>query len=172
MGPTIELWEYAEQIVEIGIVPPHPFLGRCHNDLPVEVVPDQHLRFLHNSLASTALIPESSWSPLQKASRTDEVRLSKPGREGYGRGDMSKLLLPDDLWAQIEPLLPMAPPRPKGGGTRIADRACLTGTASSSRPGSGRNGCSWRWAVTTESPRGDGCATSKRPGAGTDCIQP
>jgi transposase len=40
---------------------------------------------------------------------------------------MSKPLLTDDLWAVIAPLLPPAPPKPKGGRPRLADRAALTG---------------------------------------------
>ena len=40
---------------------------------------------------------------------------------------MSKPLLPDDLWAVVEPLLPPAPPNPKGGRPRVPDRAALTG---------------------------------------------
>ena len=40
---------------------------------------------------------------------------------------MAKPLLPDELWAEIEPELPPAPPRPKGGRPRVPDRACLTG---------------------------------------------
>jgi transposase len=40
---------------------------------------------------------------------------------------MSKPLLPDDLWAVVEPLLPPAPPRPKGGRPRVPDRAALAG---------------------------------------------
>ncbi len=40
---------------------------------------------------------------------------------------MSKPLLPDDLWAVVEPLLPPAPPKPKGGRPRVPDRAALTG---------------------------------------------
>jgi transposase len=40
---------------------------------------------------------------------------------------MSKPLLPDDLWAVVEPLLPPEPPKPKGGRPRISDRAALTG---------------------------------------------
>ncbi len=40
---------------------------------------------------------------------------------------MSKPLLPDELWAIVEPLLPPEPPRPKGGRPRIPDRAALTG---------------------------------------------
>jgi transposase len=40
---------------------------------------------------------------------------------------MSEPLLPDDLWAVVEPLLPPAPARPKGGRPRVPDRAALTG---------------------------------------------
>ncbi len=40
---------------------------------------------------------------------------------------MAKPLLPDDLWAVVEPLLPPAPPKPKGGRPRVPDRAALTG---------------------------------------------
>src|ERR1700712_509053 len=40
---------------------------------------------------------------------------------------MSKLLVPDDLWAVVEPLLPPARPRPKGGRPPVSDRAALTG---------------------------------------------
>ncbi|HET7056198.1 MAG TPA: IS5 family transposase [Thermomicrobiales bacterium] len=40
---------------------------------------------------------------------------------------MSKLLLPDELWAIIEPLLPSEPPKPRGGRPRVPDRAALTG---------------------------------------------
>jgi transposase len=40
---------------------------------------------------------------------------------------MSKPLLPDALWAIVEPLLPPTPPSPKGGRPRVPDRACLTG---------------------------------------------
>ena len=40
---------------------------------------------------------------------------------------MAAVLLPDELWDLIEPLLPAALPRPKGGRPRVPDRACLTG---------------------------------------------
>ena len=40
---------------------------------------------------------------------------------------MAKALLPDDLWALIQPLLPTYRPAPKGGRPRIDDRAALTG---------------------------------------------
>jgi transposase len=40
---------------------------------------------------------------------------------------MAKPLLPDDLWATIEPLLPPEPPKPRGGRPRVPDRAALAG---------------------------------------------
>jgi transposase len=40
---------------------------------------------------------------------------------------MARELVPDDLWAVVEPLLPQAPPKPKGGRPRVPDRATLTG---------------------------------------------
>ncbi len=40
---------------------------------------------------------------------------------------MARPLVPDDLWAAIEPLLPPERPKPKGGRPRLADRAALTG---------------------------------------------
>ncbi len=40
---------------------------------------------------------------------------------------MPKHLVSDELWEQIEPLLPPEPPKPKGGRPRIADRQVLTG---------------------------------------------
>ncbi|GIV97890.1 MAG: transposase [Herpetosiphonaceae bacterium] len=42
-------------------------------------------------------------------------------------GNLTAGLVTDDLWAQIEPVLPPAPKRPKGGRPRIDDRAVLTG---------------------------------------------
>ena len=40
---------------------------------------------------------------------------------------MAKLLVPDDLWSAIEPLLPRERPKPKDGRPRLPDRAALTG---------------------------------------------
>ena len=40
---------------------------------------------------------------------------------------MARPLLPDALWAIIEPLLPRRAPSPKGGRPRISDRQALTG---------------------------------------------
>src|SRR5688572_955551 len=39
---------------------------------------------------------------------------------------MAKLLT-DDLWHRVAPLIPPAPPKPKGGRPRVPDRACLLG---------------------------------------------
>ena len=38
-----------------------------------------------------------------------------------------KLLVSDDLWAVVAPLLPPEPPKPRGGRPRVPDRAALTG---------------------------------------------
>jgi transposase len=40
---------------------------------------------------------------------------------------MAKLLVPEDLWAAIKPLLPRERLKPKGGRPRLSDRAALTG---------------------------------------------
>ena len=40
---------------------------------------------------------------------------------------MARPLVPDALWAELEPLLPPRRPRPKGGRPPLSDRAVLTG---------------------------------------------
>ena len=40
---------------------------------------------------------------------------------------MARPLVPDDLWAVVEPLLPPERPKPKGGRPRAPDRAALAG---------------------------------------------
>ena len=40
---------------------------------------------------------------------------------------MAKVLVTDELWEIVEPLLPKEPPKPKGGRPRVPDRAALTG---------------------------------------------
>ncbi len=40
---------------------------------------------------------------------------------------MAKLLLSDDLWLVVHPLIPAEPPKPRGGRPRIPDRQVLTG---------------------------------------------
>jgi transposase len=45
----------------------------------------------------------------------------------HGGEVMAFTLVTDALWNEIEPLLPVEPPKPDGGRPRVADRACLTG---------------------------------------------
>ena len=40
---------------------------------------------------------------------------------------MSRRLVSDELWLIVEPLLPLEPPKPKGGRPRLPNRAALTG---------------------------------------------
>ena len=40
---------------------------------------------------------------------------------------MGKLLVPDELWELVEPLLPQHQYIPGGGKPRISDRICLAG---------------------------------------------
>lgn len=40
---------------------------------------------------------------------------------------MAKPILDDELWAEMAPLFPPDPPRPKGGRPRVPHRAVLTG---------------------------------------------
>ena len=40
---------------------------------------------------------------------------------------MGKLLVPDELWALVEPILPKHPYVPGVGNPRVMDRVCLTG---------------------------------------------
>jgi transposase len=40
---------------------------------------------------------------------------------------MGKMLVPDELWGLVEPLLPRHPPSRKGGHPRTPDRVCFTG---------------------------------------------
>ena len=40
---------------------------------------------------------------------------------------MATPLVPDELWAVIEPLLPSEPPKPKGFRPRLSDRECPAG---------------------------------------------
>ena len=44
-------------------------------------------------------------------------------------------LVPDELWAVLQPLLPPEPPKPKGGRPRVPSRACLAGIIFALRSG-------------------------------------
>jgi transposase len=62
---------------------------------------------------------------------------------------MAKQLVSDELWASFAPLLPPAPPRPKGGRPRISDRAALAGILFVLK-----TGIQWEWL-----PREMGCGS-------------
>jgi transposase len=47
--------------------------------------------------------------------------------DGAAECSVGKLLVPDDLWERIEPLLPKTEPKPQGGRPRTPDRIALTG---------------------------------------------
>ena len=53
---------------------------------------------------------------------------------------MAKPLLTDELWERIEPLLPSAKPKPKGGRPPIENRRALTGILFVLR-----TGCAWEY---------------------------
>lgn len=53
---------------------------------------------------------------------------------------MAKPLLTDELWERIEPLLPPAKPKPKGGRPPIGNRRALTGILFVLR-----TGCAWEY---------------------------
>lgn len=53
---------------------------------------------------------------------------------------MAKPLLTDELWNRIEPLLPPAKSKPKGGRPPVSDRAALTGILFVLR-----TGCPWEY---------------------------
>ncbi|CAO3449046.1 hypothetical protein [Azospirillum largimobile] len=61
---------------------------------------------------------------------------------------MAAPLVPDALWAIIEPLIPPEPLKLKGGRPRLDDRAALTGILFVlRRAASPGNCCRWRWAA-------------------------
>jgi|SRR5579884_556104 len=52
---------------------------------------------------------------------------------------MAEPLVSNELWNEIEPLLPKHPPDPRGGAPRKPDRACLEGVVYVLR-----TGCQWK----------------------------
>ena len=51
---------------------------------------------------------------------------------------MSRQWVTDELWNDVEPLLPPEPPKPKGGRPPVEDRKCLVGIVFVLR-----TGCAW-----------------------------
>jgi transposase len=58
---------------------------------------------------------------------------------------MTEILVSDELWAAIQPLLPSRPPSPKGGRPRVPDRAVLGGLIDLLR-----TGVPWRFLPARE----------------------
>lgn len=69
---------------------------------------------------------------------------------------MARQWVTDELWAEIEPLLPPEPPKPKGGRPRIPERKCLTGIIFVLR-----TGCAWN-DLPAELGCGDGTTCWRR----------
>ena len=66
---------------------------------------------------------------------------------------MSKPLVVDELWDEVEPVLPKHPPSPKGGAPRKGDRQCLEGIAFVLK-----TGCQWQELPKSERwPSGSTC---------------
>jgi hypothetical protein len=87
------------------------------------------------------------------------------------RSTVAELLVPDEVWAVIQPLLPARRPHPKGGRPWIEDRAVLGGSSMCCGPGCPGGCCPpVSLVVAARSPAGGGCATGNKPGCGSSCI--
>jgi transposase len=69
---------------------------------------------------------------------------------------MARKWVSDELWNQVEALLPVEPPKPQGGRPRIPDRKCLVGIVFVLR-----TGCAWN-DVPAELGCGDGTTCWRR----------
>ena len=65
---------------------------------------------------------------------------------------MARQWVTDELWSEIEPLLPPEKPKPKGGRPRCADRDCLVGIIFVLR-----TGCAWNDIPAELAPSGPTC---------------
>jgi transposase len=66
---------------------------------------------------------------------------------------MAEPLVSNELWNQIQPLLPVHPPDPRGGAPRISDRSCLEGILYVLK-----TGCQWQHLPRTDRwPSGSTC---------------
>ena len=66
---------------------------------------------------------------------------------------MAELLVTEELWAEVGPLLPVHPPDPRGGAPRTPDRRCLEGVLYVLK-----TGCQWQMLPRTDRwPSGSTC---------------
>jgi len=65
---------------------------------------------------------------------------------------MAREWVTDELWAEVQPLLPGRPPRPKGGRPPADDRKCLVGILFVLR-----TGCVWNDIPAELAPSGPTC---------------
>ena len=65
---------------------------------------------------------------------------------------MARQWVTDELWNEIESLLPAEPPKPQGGRPRCEDRACLVGIMFVLR-----TGCAWNDIPAELAPSGPTC---------------
>jgi len=83
---------------------------------------------------------------------------------------MPKVLVSDELWEQIEPLLPPEPPKPKGGRPRIPDRQALTGILFVLKPGIPWEYLAQEMGCGPDNGTGADYGTGTKEGCGTACI--
>lgn len=72
-------------------------------------------------------------------------------------------LMPDELWEEVRPLLPVHPPTRKGGRPRVDDRACLAALVYLLR-----EGCTYRGLPCVELGCGSGVTVWRRLQEWTD----
>jgi hypothetical protein len=87
-----------------------------------------------------------SWCLTTKTVANAGNAQQNPGGAALAGSVGMKVLLPDQLRALIEPLLPTEPAKPQGGCPRIGDRACLTGILFVLKTGIRGSTCRPSWA--------------------------
>ncbi|WP_250502393.1 transposase [Caballeronia sp. AZ7_KS35] len=85
---------------------------------------------------------------------------------------MGAPIVEDELWALIEPLLPMPKPRRKKYPARlpVANRAALNGILFVLKTGIRWRDLSTKLGFGLAQSAGDGCATGRRRVCGSDCT--
>ena len=81
-----------------------------------------------------------------------------------------KELLPDELWTEIEPLLPVRDPQPKGGRPWAQDRDCLRGILFILRTGIPGRCCPRKPSESAAPPAGGGSRRGPNRASGRSCT--